>query len=198
VKIENHCFKYKGNRNYIHGTDIYNAIMDCIDNENIKNIRFSIHDFIWKNNCKIFLYNDNEKLKKNFPVRCSMQVNRNALKVGLMEEDLFESKKLRYNYDEDQIIKLCNFDYERVYIEQESPYSFIETIVAMKKEMLSRLFPETIGKWAFTQLHLTHNFQGTKKLEIKIKAKLGFHLIKSDIAHENNKIGTIFFSLVQK
>lgn len=40
---KNLLFNYKGERKYVHGSDIYNAILGEIQGAETSNIRFSIH-----------------------------------------------------------------------------------------------------------------------------------------------------------
>lgn len=193
-----YSFKFKGERQYVQGPDLFTSLIESVNTKDIEQIRFSIHDFIWNTNCKIMVLDKSDEVYKTLPVRCTMIVNGSQLKMGITPDENRKSKDLRYKYDEDRIIKYCNFQSEKAMLMNESPYSFIETIVAMKKEMLNRTYPEADGKWAFTQLRLDHYFDKREHLGLKVKSKIGLRLIRSSILYKNNIIGDIFFSLVGK
>lgn len=139
--------KYKGSRNYIHGSDIFMAATNFFLEQNgyIKRLAF-----------KSFARN---QLKISFDEPLS---NDRALGYGILSSPLGNKKFFlietgqsvteRYPYDENEVLDGSQiFD---AYIENSTPnkYSTIENIIALTKKLNNHLSPEISGKWLFGQL----------------------------------------------
>jgi len=192
------CFQYKGSRDYIHGTDMFNHFMSMFPGKEISHIRFSVHDFVrdvsshvYKSTCK----KDIDELS-GVSTRCQLEANGEPYWIGLkpVADDALEG---RYEYDEDSLVQQCALDGEVLTLDGLSPYTFIETVVAMNKHLLQSLFPDAGGKWVFTRIDLPAHVQMTSKLSVKFKHNMNFRLLKSDILVEGEKVGDLYFSLVK-
>ncbi len=92
---------------------------------------------------------------------------------------------------------MCVLNGEQIMIQGQSPFTFIETVVAMNKYMHEQLFQGVSGKWIFTRIDLDSNCTARAKLELRFKHNMNYHLTKSDVLVDGVKIGDIYFSLVK-
>lgn len=192
-------FKFKGARNYIHGTDMFNAIITGATSTTIKNIRFTIHDFVHTPICQIFLTDNKEDLNnvRGICARCQCDENGITHWFALTGLDGDENSGERYEYDEDRIVSLCALEQDKITLKEHSPFTFIETVVAMNKHMHQQLFLDAPGKWIFTKIDLDNVIGERDNLALQLKHNMNFRLTKSDILLNNKKVGDIYFSLVK-
>lgn len=190
-------FQFKGTRTYIHGTDIFTAMVSSCPTAGMTNIRFSVHEFIDTPTCRLYLASSKEALKEleNISARCALQVAGAARWLALTPGSGDSRSASRYMYDESRVISLCRMEHEGITLAQ-SPFSFIETVVAMTKHMHQQLFPLVVGKWVFTRIDLTAFSAARENLSLTFKHNMNFHLTRSDIMVNGLKVGDIFFSLV--
>jgi len=86
---------------------------------------------------------------------------------------------------------------DRIILNGQSPFSFIETVVAMKKRLMESLFPDVEGKWVFTRIDLPALCEANTNLIIAFKHNMNFRILKSDILVDGEKVGDLYFSLVK-
>lgn len=192
-------FRYKGTRDYIHGTDMFNAIMEASNPSSARsNILFTINDYVRTAMCKLYLTSSKESLEevKDIAVRCQLDIDGITHWVAIVQDERDSGERERYSYDESQILSLCGTVGEGISLSQLSPYTFIETVVAMTKHMHQQLFPDISGKWVFTRILLPLFCDVKKGLAIRLRHNMNYRLTKSDIEVDGNKVGDIFFSLV--
>ena len=188
-------FCFKGNRNYVHGTDIYQKVFDLLSHEIEEKFDLSFHGIATKN----------MKLSHQVPTDESLikfvckHIDKSKNKVVLYGIEIDSKIECRYNYLEEDICALSqvNISKQELILTKDSSYSFIENSVALNKYLLEKLFPDANGKWYFTRLQLE---QLPKKisypLKLNLKANFNFKLTKTEIFIENQSIGFIYFSLV--
>lgn len=200
IEKRNVIFRYKGKRDYIHGTDMFNEIFSVIHETNLTNILFSVHDFIRPRSCEIYTTSIKEEITAIEGVKSRCQVNVDgetrwlALKENSMQTGDNDS---RYEYDENHVISLCELREESISLMGHSPFTFIETVVAMNKRLLEELFPDANGKWVFTRIDLDFLSYADTNLCLNFKHNMNFRLVKSEIIEGGQKIGDIYFSLVK-
>ena len=193
-------FQFKGSRNYIHGTDMFNTMMAAYTGEkSLSNIRFSVHGFVHKPLCQLYSADTKDALNTVTDVRARCQFDKNGATQWLVLTENEDDTDLceRYEYDEEQLISLCRLDADSIVLTHKSPYSFIETIVAMNKHLHQQLFPEVIGKWIFTQIDLETDCYERENLALRLMHNMNYRLTKSDILVNGKKAGNLFFSLVK-
>lgn len=205
MKTKQIKFRYKGNRNYIQGADLFHIMMQEIQaNATHQNICFTIHDFITSSTCQLYITQNKTLLSSltNIAVRCQVEIDNTphwlAISPALSPASQNQASEQRDYYDESLITSLCIKTKKSIHINHLSPYNFIETIVAMTKHLHQQLYPDIIGKWVFTRIDLTSFYDVQKDITITLQHNMNNKLTKSDIMLSNNKIGDIFFSLVQR
>lgn len=197
---ENINFCYKGNRNYVHGTDILNAVLNFFKNENIvetSNIEMDIHHIV-SNNLTLVI---NEDLSSSEKAAVYVKLKRNEAltKIALIENK--ETISCRYEYSEEDIVKYAFIDKETKSISliKYDKFTFIERVVALNKVLLQTLFPEVMGKWYFTKVKINStnlDKQCFQKIELRLKKNFKFKLTQTEILADDKSIGNIYFSLV--
>lgn len=201
MKEFNINFQFKAQRDYVHGTDLFNKSMEFLSGEgfvNIKNIDMKIHSIL-RSHCNGVLFKEKENVNlRDYPFILTFNINKEKFELALKSnsEKIFD----RYTYEEQDIVDLCNVDVnnESILLTSRIGYSNIEKIVAMNKALLESLFNQVKGKWYFVRLQLKEAFE--KKdfefYEIKLVKNLNFKLTKSEILLEDKVIGYIYFSLI--
>lgn len=196
MKKYNLDFCFKGSRTYVHGTDIFNQVIEILKNDfTNENIDLSFHGIARTNIDLVSEKPDNEELVKFAFKYSRADGSRNilyAVENGIKID-------CRYEYPEENICELSIVDIENqtVTLEQNSSYSFVENSVALNKYLLENIFPDAGGKWYFTRFQLKEipnkNFY---PLKLMLKANFNFKLTKTEIFIDNNSVGYVYFSLV--
>ena len=193
-------FKFKGSRTYVHGTDIYNAIIEYAREkmglEDISNIRYTLHK-VMRTNLDMEIY-INERVPKKPETAVVFLCESGGAKYQFMLHENHREITGRYEYDEDGIVKDCLLNREGQLLEltDKTPYSDIELIVAINKAMMNLLFPDGPGKWYFTKLELEKAVGKTDYSSIKTRLirNLNFKLTKSEVFIDGVLRGYIYFS----
>ena len=189
-------FCFKGNRTYVHGTDIYNKVLELLQHEmQNEKIDLSFHGISKTNLSLSGSKPENEKLLK-FVLKF---VNTNGEKDVLYAIENNQTIDCRYEYPEEDICKLSEIflDKEQVSLTENSSYTFVENCVALNKYLLECLFPDAKGKWYFTRFQL-NKIPSTDiyPLKLQLKANFNFKLTKTEIFIGEESVGYIYFSLV--
>ena len=196
-------FKFKGDRNYIHGTDMYNHMLEeagkSINFSRFKRIKLSIHS-IASNQCQLISGKPGELLSKPEHLIADLVVETPEGPLTLMVVETDQSVNERYPYDEAKVEALCKIVDQKIEINEDSGYTPIEVAVAMNKQLHNHLLPSKDGKWFFTRIDLDQPFRPEQSKHISIAFKHNFNnrLTKSELFSKGQTLGHIFFSLVPK
>lgn len=192
-------FQFKGARNYIQGTDMFNVMISSYPDVDVTNIRFTVHGFVSTPLCLLYSADSKEALNEVADIRARCQFDAEGVThwLALTQGEGDEISGSRYEYDEERIISSCRMEKEGIVLAQQSPYTFIENIVAMSKYMHQQLFPEAVGKWIFTRIDLTADCDERENLALQFKHNMNYRLTKSDILVNDKKVGDLYFSLVK-
>jgi len=187
-------FCFKGNRNYIHGTDIFTKLAEKYDN--VIKIDIAFHG-ISVDNMSFFSTKPNGKeLKVTF--KC--QHDSETIKLFGIENGSMVN--CRYEYLEEKIVENSTVDIsqESIILNIPAEYSFIEHIVAMNKALVEKIYSEVNGKWYFTRLQLSENIRMSdiSSLKLTLQSNFQFKLTKSVIVANGKELGFIYFSLIPK
>jgi len=194
------CFK--GERNYLQGGDLCNAVMEAVGGSSVgEAVRFQLafHRFIAKQPDMVWLEGDKpssrpENVAAEFSVSGSLGKARGWLIETNREVDC------RIPFDEERIARHCNFAGESVSILEDSGYLPIEVVVSMTKILHNRLLPASSGRWIFTKLDLSRCLVAgdASALTITLKQNLHGRLTKSEVDVHGRSLGFIYFSLVRR
>lgn len=193
------CFK--GDRDYIHGTDIFNSIYATISNKGfcpyLQNVEMTIHHIIHHNP----VLTDELTLQKeeiaavNFYASDGEKTKRFILVEG--EEKVV----CQYAYPEESIINAAAIDLQQatIVLSDFPGFSNIEKTVALTKGLHLALFPQVKGKWFFSRIKFILfcvNSLQPQEIGIRFIKNFNFKLTQSKIFFDSAEAGSIYFSLV--
>jgi hypothetical protein len=189
--------KFKGERNYLHGTDMYNEILTWlkIEKHEVEDIDFAFH-FLAKRQLKAILFPLTESI---IPVAvCTFTSGGVRESVSLFETD--HPVMERYPYKEDEIVSQKEIDLtqKKGILRGEMTYSDIEVWVAMTKSLHQKVYAQLKGKWLFVRgrfpEYLSHS--PAKERTIVIAASFNDKLTRTEVFFDGVKSGEIYFSIV--
>jgi len=191
--IEHIEFKFKGSRNYIHGTDMLNKSIDLVLSKPNDKVDFRI---IKMSDNNLILTNENVlKEQKDFIATIIFDNNEVKEKYFFVEA----TKAIgRYDYDEDSNAKLAGKDLNQKTIELsncELKYTNIEIIVALTKALHNKII-DNRTKWVFVGFTSNLELLRVKIEKIKIRLMKNFNnkLTINEIIINEQLIGQIKFS----
>jgi hypothetical protein len=198
--MDNFKFCFKGNRTYIHGSDIYNAIAKYLKAKYgyaITNIELSMHKLASHNMIGEVLDVGQPILSVSPAVICRFDIAEKTKTLYLIETDM--SIDCRYEFAEESIIRNSHIlqRQKSITLMNQTPYSSIEIIIALNKKLMQYLFAGEKGNWLFTRLTLKQLLpvSSDAMFTVAFKQNLSYRLTCSTIAIGKEHYGEIFFSL---
>ncbi len=190
---------YKGSRNYVHGTSVYEKISAYIESSlpehSVGSFRMVIHDFAVKQ-CELHYVIDPMILKK--PEHGCIEISTSTgIRGWLVESD--DEIIDRIPFPEEVICAKCKIGEEAsVSVSSNMPFQPIEILVAMTKHLHISKYSEDNGKWVFVRLELDRLLreEDASHMCVRIEQNIGTRLTKSLVLSGNEKIGEIYFSMV--
>ncbi|MBQ4891124.1 hypothetical protein A9267_05740 [Shewanella sp. UCD-FRSSP16_17] len=188
-------FEFKGNRNYLHGTDFYRFTLDYAAQHMPENTRLSQLSF-----------------RKLARFQCELTTQRpdtgTVVATGKFSPSDGDTVPLwwvegntlvegRYEFDEDELVANAELTISPATIKMHKPvddYTCIEVLVALTKKMHNQIAPLSKGKWLFGQLNLTQNLPTEyQSAEIKLQSMLHGKFSVSEVWLDGVKLGQIRF-----
>jgi hypothetical protein len=183
--------EFKGDRTYLQGGDIFNAIDRIARKSDLASYpSHLVFRHFAKHDCDL-LWDRPES---------------SAVLVAQGSVCFADSKRLfwvtessrpvtgRNEYDEESIVNPAVSEGKQIVLEKRSIYTPIEEIIALTKRLSYKLTPDIDGKWVFGQLNLhcaLPNEYGKLRIERKSEVPGRFSLSKIDI--EDSHVGDIRF-----
>lgn len=195
--IQNMAFGFKGERDYVHGTDMFNQTLVWLGGhkKNIGDVDFSFHRLT-----SVQLQAVLGKLPDGTaPVAvCAFSSENERERVYLVETD--QAIVDRYPYPEDEIVSRMEVDIasRKGVLRGETEYSDIEIWVAMNKALHLKVFQHLKGKWLFVRARFPSYICHSKVAErsLVIGASFKDKLTRSEVFLDGTKVGEIYFSIV--
>lgn len=189
--------KFKGDRNYLHGTDIFNSTLNCLSTqyEKIENIDFAFHR---QANKQLKLVLSDSSLEEGAASVCSFTADGVRKRAGLYETPCVVTE--RYPYPEDDIVSAMEIDVagRKGELQGDVVYSDIEVWVAMTKALHYRVFSQSKGKWFFVRGRF-HEYTASsvaKRRQLVIASSFNDKLTRCELLQDGAKFGEIYFSIV--
>lgn len=191
-------FRFKGDRHYIHGTDMFNALVGTHGADALRNIRFTIHGFVRTPQCVVYHVRAPDALADvcGVKVRAAFELDGVPHWVVLTESPR-PGLGGRYEYREERVTSLCTIGGQGIALSGASPFTFIETIVAMNKHLHQNRFKDAAGKWIFTGIDLIRGCDAREGLSLQLGPDPNPRLTRAQIVHLDQPIGSLFFSLIK-
>lgn len=192
-------FRYKGNRNYVHGPDIFDAMLETVHdyfNNYPNEIRGSFHRFL-RNDGMISIYDINQSIKdKIIYAIFSIIINEDNYKVAITASKNLVSSS--YDYDENKVLDTIEYHDDEARMILKSSYTYMEQIVAITKKLHLTFYPLDNKSWLITKIHLIDAidpaiFPG-HMLSIKAEKHFHYRLTQNSIFLDDKFLGSIWFS----
>ncbi len=194
-------FCFKGNRNYVQGPDIFDAVLEKLKNNfdlnKFHKIKYAAHSIL-DSNADVYITKDFKKDDFqiiNSVITFTFEDQKYHAIVSKNENQI----SCKVDYSEEIVRTQSKIDNKRITFKNILDKSLTETVVSMNKFYLQKTVTED-GKWIVVQFEyndLTHYFNIENKiLELELISNFNNKLTKSKIFIENNLIGYLYFSLV--
>ena len=200
--MENFNFCFKGDSNYVHGSDIYNSITKYLKANHrtpIGPIELSMHRLMAHNMVGEILGAEKSLPSPTPPVICRFTVDEMQKTFYLTETD--KGVDCRQEYDEEMITKRSRLsaDQHCIAVHNKTSYSPIEVVVALNLKLMKTVFAGEKGKWLFTKLFLRGALPEASDATFAITFSGGHshRLTCSKIEIDGAYCGEIFFSLLK-
>ena len=145
--------KYKGQRNYLHGSDFFDVISSALS---VRYSKGSIKKLTFKsfarNLCGLVL---DEKPGSDQRVVGSgtwRTQERAEIKFWIIETK--EPVVLRYSFDEDRLVAPSWMENNSIFLIADNEFSVIENVISLTKRLNYSLSPDVKGSWVFGQIDL--------------------------------------------
>ena len=189
--------KFKGTRDYLHGSDFFNAL-SAIGEELTCHAGCFIDRLVFRryarNLCEVRTNKPDDADKLIGQVRYARSGSEKGIDYFLVETNQPISE--RYPYDESLIEKTINLNGElrSAVLSEPSGYTTIEDIIVVTKYLNYAVSPVIEGQWLFGQLNLDESLPDSYvSLEIQMRNLFEAKFSVSNIYIDGHKIGTIKF-----
>ena len=188
---------YKGTRDYLHGTDMYDAIMEQLRSAVPQHahgaVKMVMHGFA-RHQCDLMYMLGQARCPK--PVDARVEFFLGDIVSGWLTETA-RPVLSRRPYKEDELVASSRIDGHSIIAGVVVPCSVIEILVALTKRLHTVLRPDQ-AKWAFTRLELQRPLadDDAGRLQVELLQSLGNRLTKSAVRTESMALGHIYFSAV--
>ncbi|MGB5965071.1 MAG: hypothetical protein WBF77_11455 [Sulfurimonadaceae bacterium] len=194
-------FCFKGNRTYIQGPDIFDAVVAAISNEFniITNIKYSAHAMLHKN---ATMYITEKVVKADYPVINSL-INfiGDGIKYYAVVCENDKPIECSTDYSEEIVENNAKITDNTITFKNVLPDSYTEIVVSMNKYFLNQSVKEK-GKWIVTKFDYFElaDIINIKNKEIKLELLQNFNnkLTKSLLFLDEKPVGHLYFSLIPK
>jgi len=189
--------KFKGTRDYLHGSDFFNALT-AIGEELTCHAGCFIDRLVLRryarNLCQVTANKPDDADKLIGQVRYVHSTSESGVDYFLVETNQPISE--RYSYDESLIEKMIDLNRElrSAVLSEPSGYTTIEDVIVLTKYLNNAISPVIEGKWLFGQLTLDESLPDSYvSLEIQMRNLFEAKFSVSNIFVDGLKIGTIKF-----
>lgn len=191
------ALRFKGERTYLHGTDVYDAAVRClrarwpgIDGR----CRFAFHRMATRPLAVAIAPFGGAR-----PAGCvaEMHVTGGAAQVSAWFTERAGTVEGRYPYDEDAVVRDCALGEAEISMHEPPPVRPIEALVAMTKRLHYAVARPERGRWLFVRLDLKRLLRedDARGMRIRLNGLPRPALTRSDIFVRDEPLGAIFFAV---
>lgn len=185
---------FKGARTYLHGTDLFDAMMALAARRRgsaLSNIRMSFYRPLTRGVAAQRLVAA-EAAAPRPAALFEARVDGASAAWALVESG--EPPTGRRPYDESRVTAGAVVDGRSIVQDEPTAFSFIERLVALNKRLLDTLHAEPKPSWWFARLEMPESPPASAALRLELEAGIGARLVKSSIEIDGRKGGAIYFS----
>jgi len=182
---------FKGDRDYLHGTDLLPALLKIT--EQVTDLSFRIHKVTSTiPQAQIVRESDISLLRSSDKLCALMTYNRFAKRMVIAISETNQPITSRLNYDETEITRGADI-YDKTIV-QDVPVtgSFIERTVALNKQLLNAVVNN--NPWLFSRIDLTNAPINPRNLSLRLMHEIGSRSYQSGIISDGICLGKIYFS----
>ncbi|HEX8295861.1 MAG TPA: hypothetical protein VF593_06140 [Chthoniobacteraceae bacterium] len=189
MELSTFILPFLGSRDYLHGTTLFDALLPFLPGDATMTFKFS--KTIRSNCVQIAPERGEASLAWK-----SASAGAGALQVhALPSAEPLE----RRAYPESLVRDGAEITGESVCYEDESPFSFVSTLIPLHKALLAaHVQPSVPGQWVFTRLDLAERPASFRRIELQLAGVFQDQLAHSKISVEGQPIGAIYFSWLPK
>jgi len=201
MQVVNLNLPYKGERDYLHGTDIYTETVRVLNGVKAEALtgkcRLVIHN-VARRQCQLLytLLQDTTKRPENLIAEFNFISDTVNLVAWLVETS--EDISHRIPYAESQITENCILSDRSIKLSCRTRFSAIEELVAMNKLLHITKYPPGESRWYFTRMDLDRllTVNDVGNLQVTLQQNLNNRLTRSEVISHDQIIGHIYFSMV--
>jgi hypothetical protein len=189
---------FKGNRTYLHGTDMYDGILAALDTKSFSidgPLRFRINR-IAQNAVDVLAFEAGETVTRPRNGVASLTIGGAAAFLVESDRDIED----RVAYDDNATDANVQISGDSIRLSAAEGLTAIEAIVAITRSLHRTALPSSKKRWMFTGLDLIRPLKPTDASDctVTIETRLGVSLTKSAIVPSaSGPLGHIYFSLVE-
>jgi hypothetical protein len=186
-------FVFKGNRNYIQGTSLFNAIVNNVVDQGIEkgSLDVSFRKMVHSPVCVI--ENRGFQSEDAVTAHVSKAEDDKAFSLVLYETDSVVEDPVRVEFDEESVCQGALVDGNSITLVNPKHKDLIELVVSLCKKLHLEVVADS-KKWVFSRYLGQFPIPEAKKIEIKIVKQVGVKLTKSNVLINDEKIADLFFS----
>jgi hypothetical protein len=193
---------FRGERNYLHGTDLYQAITTVLGSAVAAGpLSLTFHSLLQNQPDLVCSAQSLRHLREDAAFRGELRFGsgEQTLNAVLMESLRPVAQRKACNENEVAAAAAVDETERTAVLELPNIGTPIELVVFLNKHMHLRLLPHLSPKWLFARLELSAPLpaEPPAKLFIQIKQVLGSRFTRSDIFWDGQKAGSISFSTPQ-
>lgn len=184
-------FILKGERDYVQGTSVYNALVEIAIKKGFESgtLSMSLKRMLKGTSCSV-----EERAGKADDAVVAKFINKNGDNLFLAISDSYpENSPRREPFDEKAACKGSVVRDESIFIENARHEDLIELVVSLCKKMHLECL-DSNRKWIFSRYEGAAPLMRPKKIEVRVRKKVGTKLTCSDVIFDGVKVADLFFS----
>lgn len=190
-------FQFKGQREYVHGTDLYTQLLEVAQQ------KFGPHTWlsklvirkVFQNNCLIYF---NTYPTDKSPCAHFETINQDGPISGFVIDSLKKVSERDIHFSLANLIQDAVYTDRSIILLKTKESKIIDIIVGSTKYLHLHLFKPETGQWMFTSLNLAEPLkENSKKITITITQNLAGKMTTSNILLNDKFVGKITFTLVK-
>ena len=186
-------FKFKGERTYIHGTDLFLSVSEFLGQRKVGYLKELSFRLFGNKQCAIqFSLPDSSSVRVISQGRWHDIEDEVDVKFWVVEQEDCVSE--RYEFNEDALCSGAEIDEEKILWEFNLAFSMIENIVALTKKFHNAKLPLTAGKWVFGQIVLNERLpERCDRIKIENYQNIKDRFSRNRIVLDGKHVGEIRF-----
>lgn len=195
---------FKGNRNYVYASDLFDLIIVTVKKIGIKKIEdidYSVHNILNnKVNFSLYKLDEIEKLDTQSDVRLNFK-SEGINYVGLIFGNDLDIDS-RTNYDEEEIFQNSEINEKEKSINLKNNYNNytnLDVFTSLNKRLLSEVRPDIKGKWVSVRLQIksfSELIEERNLFKVKLVKIFSNKYTRSELYNNDKRIGYLYFSII--